>query len=115
MVIVQFHGRLVRQYRACVIDYETYIAVLCVQGIPILSPWFFMPSTYSTLQFENFFVYLSPLKSQFLNLLIILVQVSSNSARLIAKKNYVISCLDYSCMWDKCTVHCIARRNEQSR
>ena len=55
MVIVQFRGRLVRQYRACVVDstwagnYVSYITVLCVQGIPILSPSLFMPSLYSTL------------------------------------------------------------------
>ena len=56
MVIVQFRGRLVQQYRACVVDslglgitYVSYITVLCVQGIPILSPSLFMPSLYSTL------------------------------------------------------------------
>ena len=55
MVIVQFRGRLVRQYRACVVDslglelHVSYITVLCVQGIPILSPSLFMPSLYSTL------------------------------------------------------------------
>ena len=53
MVIVQFHGRLVRQYRACVVDSLglgiTCVTVLCVQGIPILSPLLFMPSLYSTL------------------------------------------------------------------
>ena len=42
MVIVQFCGRLVRQYRACVVDSlglrVTCVTVLCVQGIPILSP-----------------------------------------------------------------------------
>ena len=53
-VIVQFRGRLVRQYRACVVDSlglgtTSYITVLCVQGIPILSPSLFMPSLYSTL------------------------------------------------------------------
>ena len=36
----------------------SYITVLCVQGIPILSPLLFMPSLYSTLQFEEFFIYL---------------------------------------------------------
>ena len=43
MVIVQFGARLVRQYRACVVDSlglgitcVLYITVLCVQGIPIL-------------------------------------------------------------------------------
>ena len=39
MVIVHFCGRLVRQYRACVVDSLgpgiTYITVLYVQGIPI--------------------------------------------------------------------------------
>ena len=47
MVIVQFRGRLVRQYRACVV-YSlglgitcVLITVLCVQGIPILSPSLF--------------------------------------------------------------------------
>ena len=56
MVIVQFRGRLVRQYRACVvgslglgITCLIYITVLCVQGISILSPSLFMPSLYSTL------------------------------------------------------------------
>ena len=52
MVIVQFRGRLVRQYRACVVDslgVGIYITVVCVQGIPILSPLLFMPSLYSTL------------------------------------------------------------------
>ena len=55
MVIVQFRGRLVRQYRACVVDslgvelHVSYITVVCVQGIPILSPLLFMPSLYSTL------------------------------------------------------------------
>ena len=55
MVIVQFHGRLVRQYRACVVDslgwelHVSYITVVCVQGIPILSPLLFMSSLYSTL------------------------------------------------------------------
>ena len=56
MVIVQFCGRLVRQYRACVVDslgvgitHVSYITVVCVQGIPILSPLLFMPSLYSTL------------------------------------------------------------------
>ena len=50
MVIVQFRGSLVRQYRACVVDSLglgiTLISlhVLCVQGIPILSPLLFMPS-----------------------------------------------------------------------
>ena len=54
MVIVQFRGRLVRQYRACVVDslgleITCHITVLCVQGIPILSPLLFVPSLYSTL------------------------------------------------------------------
>ena len=54
MVIIQFRGRLVRQYRACVVDSlglgsTSYITVLCVQGIPILSPLLFVPSLYSTL------------------------------------------------------------------
>ena len=56
MVIVQFRGHLVRQYRACVVDslglgiiHVSYITVVCVQGIPILSPLLFMPSLYSTL------------------------------------------------------------------
>ena len=39
MVIVQFHGRLVRQYKACIVDslvlgITSYINVLCVQRIP---------------------------------------------------------------------------------
>ena len=42
MVIVQFRGRLVQQYRACVVDslglgIMCHITVLCVQGTPILS------------------------------------------------------------------------------
>ena len=55
MVIVQFRGRLVRQYRACVVDSLgvgitwSYITVVCVQGIPILSPLLFKPSLYSAL------------------------------------------------------------------
>ena len=52
MVIVQFHGRLVRQYRACVVDslgLGITCLVLCVKGIPILSPLLFMPSLYPTL------------------------------------------------------------------
>ena len=53
MVIVQFRGSLVRQYRACVVDSLGLgitltkcisLHVLCVQGIPILSPLLFMPS-----------------------------------------------------------------------
>ena len=48
MVIVQFRGRLVRQYRACVVDslglgITSYITVLSVQGIPILSPLLAIP------------------------------------------------------------------------
>ena len=55
MVIVQFRGRLVRQYRACVVDSLgmgitcVFFTVLCVQGIPSLSPLLLMPSLYSTL------------------------------------------------------------------
>ena len=56
MVIVQFRGGLVRQYRACVIDSiglgitcVLYHCTMCVQGIPILSPLLIMPSLYSTL------------------------------------------------------------------
>ena len=52
MVIVQFRGRLVRQYRACVVDslgLGITCVLYCVQGIPILSPSLFMPSPYSTL------------------------------------------------------------------
>ena len=42
MVIVQFRGRLVRKYRACVVDslaleITSYSTALCVQGILILS------------------------------------------------------------------------------
>ena len=54
MVIVQFRGRFVRQYRACVVDSLGFgitcfyhciiIIILCVQGIPIFSPLLFMPS-----------------------------------------------------------------------
>ena len=66
MVIVQFRGRLVRQYRACVVDslelgITCVFTVLCVQGISILSPLHFMPSLYSTFLFEEFLIYLSPL------------------------------------------------------
>ena len=67
MVIVQFRGRLVRQYRACVVD-SLGLGITCVlyqctmcTGIPILSPSLFMPSLYSTLKFEDFLIYLSPL------------------------------------------------------
>ena len=49
MVIMQFRGRLVRQYRACVVDSlglgitcALYHSTMC--GIPILSPLLFMPS-----------------------------------------------------------------------
>ena len=35
----------------------SYITVVCVQGIPILSPLLFMPSLYSTLKFEEFLIY----------------------------------------------------------
>ena len=44
-----------QQYRACVVDSLglgitcVLYTVLCVQGIPILSPLLFMPSLYSTL------------------------------------------------------------------
>ena len=34
----------------------TYITVLCVQGILILSPLLFVPSLYSTLKFVNLLV-----------------------------------------------------------
>ena len=53
MVIVQFRGGLVRQYRACVVDslwtgnHVSNINVLCVQGITIFSLLIFMPSLYS--------------------------------------------------------------------
>ena len=54
MVIVQFRGHLVRQYRACVVDsLGLGITVLCVQGIPILSPLLFMPSLYSEFFFDK--------------------------------------------------------------
>ena len=64
MVIVQFHGRLVRQYRTCVVNslglgITCHITVLCVQGIPILSFLIFMSSLYSHL--KNFYINLSPL------------------------------------------------------
>ena len=60
MVILQFRGHLVRQYRVFVVDswawnYVSYITVICVQVIPILSLLIFMPSLY------NFYIYLSPL------------------------------------------------------
>ena len=79
MVIVQFRGRLVRQYRIELVslillgwNYVSYITVLCVQGI--LSPLLFMPSLYSTLilYFEEFTCPLSFLITN-PNLLIILV------------------------------------------
>ena len=58
-----------------------YIAVLCVQGIQILSLLIFMPSLYSHSNLQNFYVYLCPLifKLTIPNLLIILLQVSSNA------------------------------------
>ena len=64
MVIVQFRGRLVRLVSLILLSWElhvSYITVLCVQGIPILSPLHFMPSLYSTFLFEEFLIYLSPL------------------------------------------------------
>ena len=66
MVIVQFRGRLVQQYRACVIDSlglgsTCHITVLCVQGILSLSLLIFMPSLYSHSNLKNFCIYLSPL------------------------------------------------------
>ena len=56
---------LLRQYtcRTCVIDSlglgklpVSYITVLCVQGIPVLSPQLFMPSLYSNLKKFNLLV-----------------------------------------------------------
>ena len=49
MVIVHFRGRLVQQYRACVVDslglgIMCHITVLCVQDLSLL---IFMPSLYS--------------------------------------------------------------------
>ena len=59
MVIVQFRGRLVVVWcenigfvSLILLGWElhvSYITVLCVQGIPILSPLLFVPSLYSTL------------------------------------------------------------------
>ena len=36
MVIVQFRGRLVRQYRACVVDSEFFICRNSVRGAPCI-------------------------------------------------------------------------------
>ena len=76
MVIVQFRGHLVQQYRALILlgrNYLSYITVLCVQGIPILSLLIFMPSPCSNL--KNFsFTFLSFLIT-IPNLLITLVQI----------------------------------------
>ena len=86
MVIVQFRGSLVRQYRACVVDslglgITCLISLYCVQHIPILSLLIFMPSLYSTFQFKEFLHLLvsSHFKLTIPNVLIILVQVSSNA------------------------------------
>ena len=52
MVIVQFRGRLVRQYRACVVD-SLGLGITCVlyhcTMCTRLSPLLFMRSLYSTL------------------------------------------------------------------
>ena len=59
MVIVQFRGHLVRQYRACVtggITCVLYLCTLCVQGILILSPLLFMPSLYPNLLVSSHFL-----------------------------------------------------------
>ena len=70
----------------------SYITVLCVQGIPIFSPLIFMPPYYIPIPFS----YLSPLiLVTILNLLIILLQVSSNATS--SKKYYVVGSLDYLC------------------
>ena len=58
MVIEQFHGRLVRQY---VVDsvglgITSYITVLCVQGILILSLLIFMPRSKSVLYIDSLFL-----------------------------------------------------------
>ena len=62
MVIVQFCGRLVQKYRACVVDYLglgitclIITVLICVQGIPIMS---LELSLYSQ---SNLKIYLSPL------------------------------------------------------
>ena len=102
VVIVQFRGRLVRQYRACVVDSLGLGIVclislyyVCVQSIPILSPLILMPSLNST------FIHLSPLifkliQSQFL----ICRSYWCKYPMMLqaAKKYHGIGSLDYSCM-----------------
>ena len=84
MVIVQFRGRLVRQYRACVVDFLG-LGITC-----LISLYYVYKASQSCLlcflcnpYIPHSNIYLSPLilKLQFLisNLLIILVQVSGNA------------------------------------
>ena len=104
MVIVQFGGHLVQRYRACVID-SLGLGITCVlyhctvcTRLPDLVTFAFyaIPMFYILICY----IYLSPLifkliQSQFLNLLIIMVQVSSNA--MSSKRIHVIGSLDYSC------------------
>ena len=54
---VSSYDHLMRQYRACVVDsLGLGITVLCIQTIPILSHLLFMPSLYSTFNFEYLLV-----------------------------------------------------------
>ena len=64
MVIVQFRGRLVRQYRACVVDSlglgitcVLYHCTMCTRHPDLVS---FVFCAIPTLQFEEFLIYLSP-------------------------------------------------------
>ena len=87
MVIVQFRGRLVRQYRACVIDSlglgitcVLYHCIVCTRH-PDLVSLLFVPSLYSNSTLE-FLIYSSP---SFLitipNLMIILVSSNAKSSQ----------------------------------
>ena len=111
-------------YRACVIDslglgitcvYVSYITVLCVRSCFLC----FLCHPY--ILHSNLYIYLSPPIIKLLNLLIILVQVSSNAT---SSKKYTSGSLDYSCTCtqDKCkytgcigyllanTIHCISSK-----
>ena len=74
MVIVQFRGRLVRQYRACVVDClglgitcVLYHSTMCTRHPDLVSFAFYAIPIFHII-FEEFLIYLSPLifKSQFL-------------------------------------------------
>ena len=61
MMIVQFRGHLVRQYRACFVD-SLGLGITCLISLYYVykaSPLLFMPSLYSNS--KNFYIYLSPL------------------------------------------------------